>query len=232
MSLLDVDQAVTELDRVLAAGARILHLRPSHLYGKSPADPSLDPFWARVEEARVPVALHTSWSAYHECVSTLWGEHADPRFNELAPLQWYLGIGARPIMDTLAAMVFHNLFGRFPDLRVISVEHGSTWVAHLLEALDHSFLLGRGGRQLGGELTDEPSAILKEHFAVAPYPEEDVESLAGLLGAEHVLFGSDYPHPEGLERPREYVERVAPLGHHATERIMGLNAWELLVSTP
>ena len=48
---------------------------------------------------------------------------------------------------------------------------------------------------LGGQLPPRPSEALAEHLWVCPFPEDDIDELIGATGAEHVLFGSDYPHP-------------------------------------
>jgi predicted TIM-barrel fold metal-dependent hydrolase len=58
---------------------------------------------------------------------------------------------------------------------------------------------------IGGELPGKPSQVLAEHLWVTPFPEDDILGLIDLLGADHVLFGSDYPHPEGLRLPRDFV---------------------------
>ncbi|HMI89102.1 MAG TPA: amidohydrolase family protein, partial [Polyangiaceae bacterium] len=59
LSLADVGQAVVELDRVLAAGARAVLLTMGPVGGVSPADPRFDPFWARLAEAGAPLVYHT-----------------------------------------------------------------------------------------------------------------------------------------------------------------------------
>lgn len=50
---------------------------------------------------------------------------------------------------------------------------------------------------IGGQLPPRPSEALAGHLWVCPFPEDDVHELIGAIGADHVLFGSDYPHPEG-----------------------------------
>jgi predicted TIM-barrel fold metal-dependent hydrolase len=107
----------------------------------------------------------------------------------------------RPIVDTLLALTLHNLFGRHPGVRILSIENGSNWVKALFKMIDKAAALGRRGPMLGGELPARPSEALAEHLWVCPFPEEDVVELIDVLGAEHVLFGSDYPHPEGLAEP-------------------------------
>jgi predicted TIM-barrel fold metal-dependent hydrolase len=220
LSLLDVECAVDELDRVLGAGARAVALRPGPAYGRSPADPHFDQFWARVAEAGVPVCFHIGESGYNELFSVAWGEDPNPPSHGQSAFQWTSFYGDRPIMDTFSSLVLHNLFGRFPELRCISVENGSLWVPYLLKAMDKMSGMGRNGPWLGGRLDGRPSALFREHVYVAPYHEEDVVTLAELIGDERVLFGSDFPHPEGLAEPLDFATRVEPLGPAATQRIM------------
>jgi predicted TIM-barrel fold metal-dependent hydrolase len=120
----------------------------------------------------------------------------------------------------LAALVLHNLFGRFPNVNVLSIENGCAWLAPLLTQLDHSVALARNGRWLGGKFDDLPSDILRDHLWVSPFPEEDPIALAGIIGTERVLFGSDWPHPEGLERPLDFAEKLSPLEEATVRKIM------------
>jgi predicted TIM-barrel fold metal-dependent hydrolase len=222
LSLLDLDMALDELDRVLKLGARAVHIRPGPVAGRSPASEYFDPFWARLNEARVPVALHSSFSQYHELFSVHWGEKADPTYREITSFQSYLGTGARPMMDTLAALTFHGLFQRFPNMNVLAVEGGSFWVADLMKQMDKAYRSGKGSK-LAPTLPDWPSAILKQHLYVTPFCEENVEELAEVLPVSNIILGSDYPHPEGLAHPITFAEKCEPLGEAATRAIMGEN---------
>ncbi|HUJ66886.1 MAG TPA: amidohydrolase family protein, partial [Acidimicrobiales bacterium] len=107
------------------------------------------------------------------------------------------------------SLVLHNLFGRFPDLRVMSIENGSAWVPYLLRVMDKAAQTGARGRWLGGPVTDRPSEIFKQHVSVAPFDDDDARALVDLIGAERVLLGSDYPHPEGYPEPRDFFSGVA-----------------------
>lgn len=227
MSLLDIDQAVAELDRVLALGARAVHIRTGPVFGRSPASPDFDPFWARLDEAGVPLAMHSSYSQYHELVSVHWGEEPDPTYTQITPFQSYLGVGTRPMMDTLAAMVFHDLFGRFPNLNVMSIESGSHWLKDLLKQMDKAQMGGRSSK-LAPKLDQKASEILKQHLYLAPHPEDDPVELADVIPADHIIFGSDYPHPEGLPHPVDFADGCTPLGEDATKAIMGQTIGKLL----
>src|SRR5690606_12965097 len=58
LPVLDPELAVKELEYVLDRGAKLIVLRPGPANGRPPADPVWDPFWARVQEANIPVAYH------------------------------------------------------------------------------------------------------------------------------------------------------------------------------
>lgn len=228
LSLLDVDRAVEELDRVLALGARMISLRPGPAFGHSPADPRFDPFWARLDEARVPVAFHIGESGYNELMSVQFGEEANPSSHLQSAFQWSCFYGDRPIMDTMASLIFHNLFGRFENLRVISVENGSLWVPYLMKVMDKMGGMGRNGPWPGGRIREKPGMILRRHVFVSPYHEEDIDELEAAIGVSQILFGSDYPHAEGLAEPAQFAEDIAHMPADSVRRIMRDNTRDLL----
>lgn len=228
LSLLDIDLAIAELEYVLAQGARVVHLRPGPVAGKSIADPCFDPFWSRVQEAGVPVAFHISESGYNELYSVAWGEEANPTSHQQSAYQWTFFYGDRPIMETIGALILHNLFGRFPGVQVLSVENGSLWVPYLLKVMDKMKGMGRNGPWLGGRVEGRPSKIFREHVTVAPYHEENIPALVELIGAERVVLGSDFPHPEGLAHPRDFAAGLGELTGNDVRRIMRDNGRQLV----
>lgn len=228
LSLLDLEEAVKELERVRDRGARVVHLRPGPVRGRSIADPCFDPFWARIAEAGIAVAFHISESGYNELYSAAWGEEANPSSHRQSAFQWTFFYGDRPIMETLGALVLHNLFGRFPSLRVLSVENGSLWVPYLLKAMDKMKGMGRNGPWIGGRVPGRPSDIFREHVYVSPYHEEDIVALAELIGPGRVLLGSDYPHPEGLKNPADFANSITSMHEDDIRKVMRDNAKTLL----
>lgn len=228
ISLLDVDLACAELKRVLDAGARMVHLLAGPVAGRSPAHPHFDPFWSIVDEARVPVVFHIGDSGYSALFGAAWGEDPNPRVRKMTAFQWAFLHGDLPIMQTLGALVYHNLFGRFPHVRVVSIENGSDWAAYLLRHLDKKKGMGRQGDWPGGYFRGKPSEILKRHLYLTPYPEDDVEALVELMGDEHVLFGSDHPHPEGLAEPNQFAALLRDASDETVRKVMRDNAASLL----
>jgi predicted TIM-barrel fold metal-dependent hydrolase len=221
LSLVDVGLAVLELDRVLARGARIVHLNVGPVNGRSPGDPHFDPFWSRLAEARVPVAYHASESGYNELYSTQWGHQPRPRSHHMSAWQNAFCFIDTPLMHTLGALIFDNLFGRFPDLRVATIECGAGWAASLLPRLDKAQMsCTRHSPWVGGRVTDRASDVFRAHVRVNPYPEENFEKILECLAPEHLLFGSDWPHPEGIPEPRRFPEFLPPSTSDAAIRLM------------
>ncbi|MEY2926135.1 MAG: hypothetical protein RL367_612 [Pseudomonadota bacterium] len=216
LSLIDIDQACEELERVLGAGARMIHLKRGPLYGGSIADPCRDRFWAIVQEADVPVAFHTGDAGYYELYGKLWGENPRPPLQYTSPFHIYLS--ATAMEDTVANMILNNLFDRFPRLKILSVENGSDWVKGMMKRMNKAAFQTRGQAGLGGPVTCNPTEVFKQHFYVCPYFEEDPLELAERIGVDRVLFGSDWPHPEGLAVPLDFANKLIGRTDPATTR--------------
>ena len=221
MSLIDVDAAIAELEFVMDRGARFIHLRPGPQGGRNPGDPCFDPFWERVNEAGLTVTFHISESGYNELFSVAWGEAANPSSHQQSAFQWTSFYGDLPIMQTISGLTFMNFFGRFPNIRVMSVENGSLWVPYLLAAMDKMKGMGRNGPWPGGYVSGRPSEVVKEKVFVSPYHEENIPALCESIGAGQVLFGSDFPHAEGLADPLAFREGLTGLNDHDQSLIMG-----------
>jgi predicted TIM-barrel fold metal-dependent hydrolase len=227
LSMRDLGRACAELDRVLQAGARFITLPAGPAYGRSPGDPYFDPFWARINEARAVVCYHIAEFHYQENVASQWGWGLRPPF-QFSAWQWQNTYGERPITDTLSALIFDNLFGRFPKIKVLVSEFGAEWVPHFLRHMDKSRGMGRLGPWLGGPLAERPSDIFKEHVRIVPYPEDDTVDLIDRLGTdETLLMGSDWPHAEGLREPAEFYHKVDGLGETARRKFLRDNGMKL-----
>jgi predicted TIM-barrel fold metal-dependent hydrolase len=228
LCLYDPAEAVRELEWVLARGARVIHIDPGPQGGKSPADLSLDPFWARVEEAGVNVALHSSDSGYVRVLSPLWGEKPDPPVFEQSLWQWACCWQPRAVVDTLVSMLQYNLFGRFPGLRILSIENGGDWLPSLCHNLDRAAIWAQSGPWPGGRLSEKPSTCLKRHVWVSPWPDEDLAYLVRCMGTSQVLCGSDFPHPEGCAEPRDFAKGLDGFAASEVRAIMRDNLEGLL----
>ena len=70
--------------------------------------------------------------------------------------------------------------------------------------------------------------MFKRNIHISPFWEEDLGALAELIGVDRVLFGSDYPHPEGLADPASYVDELAGAPEETVRKIMGGNLARLM----
>jgi predicted TIM-barrel fold metal-dependent hydrolase len=223
-SLFDLDAGLGELERLLAAGARFVILTAGPpAPGRSPAEPCYDPFWARCEEAGVNVVFHIGRTPFSEMYNVPWGLRPHPPSHRHSLMEYHLSFTERPVADTLTALVADNLFGRFPRLKVLSVEYGSSWVTPLVKKLDAIARLYSKDLWRFGPPDGSPGELFRRNVWVVPFFEDDVVGLTKTLGVEHVLGGSDYPHPEGLLWPSEFADELAGLTPAAVRRIMREN---------
>jgi predicted TIM-barrel fold metal-dependent hydrolase len=225
VTLPDVPQAVAELEWVLERGAKAVLIRPAPVTGyrgsRSFALPEFDPIWARIQEAGVVVCMHAAFAPLSHYYETWEPNRSDSAFSP-TPLKNLL-LQHREIEDALAAMICHGALNRFPGIKLMSVENGAGWVGHLLGQLDLAY------RRQPNEFAEHPVEVFKRAIYVNPFWEDDVAALVDLVGVDHVCFGSDYPHPEGLAEPADYADFLADAALDAvTERkIMRGNANQL-----
>jgi predicted TIM-barrel fold metal-dependent hydrolase len=225
--LTDVDYAVRELESVIKLGCKAVLIRPApvpgRLGGRSPASPEFDPFWARVAEAKMLVTNHVSDSGYDQ-ISRWWTEGATKEFRpfEKNSFKSIVDSMGRAAADTYAAFICHGLLDRFPSLRFASVENSSHWVPTLLERMRHVY------RQAPHDFKRDPVQAFREQVYVMPAYEDSIVDLTKLIGADHVLFGSDWPHPEGLERPLDFFGDIKDLSPAEQRQIMSTNLKDLL----
>jgi len=225
LTLADPALAVEEVDRVLAMGARIVVLVPGPVPTgdgyTSPGMPQFDPVWARLEEAAVPVALHAGLSGTSQYVK--YWEQGGGQFEGFRHSAFPLvAFEDRGISETFTALVCHGAMTRFPALRWVSIENGAMWVPDLLRHLRAGF-----GKMPFAFATD-PVEQFRRQVWVAPFYEDDIPMLADLLGTDRLLFGSDFPHAEGLPDPLDFVKDVPTFTPEQLRLVMRDNARELL----
>src|SRR5262245_36929596 len=203
IALQDPKRAEQEVEYALASGAHVVVMRAGPVRGpgfsRSPGDPVYDGVWARLAEAGILAAYHSGDAGYGRYADE-WGGGGDFQAFRNDPFRSVTG-GHRPIYDTIAALVCHGVLRRHPRLRVATIESGSDWVPELLKALKKSY--GQVPAAYDGV---DPVEQVREHLWVSPYYEDDLPVLREDLGANRMIFGSDYPHAEGLADPKRFVD--------------------------
>ncbi|MCA2207759.1 amidohydrolase family protein [Nocardia rosealba] len=225
VSLPIVEKAIEELDWCVEHGAKAILVRPAPVPGlrgpRSFAMPEFDPFWRRVVEHDVLVTMHSSDSGYSRHNAEWEGSSL-----EMLPFQtntFRMTTEWRPIQDAVASWVCHGALFRFPELKVAVIENGASWLAPLLENL--ADVAKKAPEGFGHQ---DPVEAVKRGIFVSPFWEEDLGAIADLMGVDNVLFGSDYPHPEGLAEPARYIHEIKDMNLEHQAKIMGGNLARLL----
>ena len=223
ITLVDPDSAVAELEYALEHDARVVLVRPGPVAvpgGRTtPGNARHDAFWARLNEAGITLVIHGGDSSY-AVYEQLWGLSGETEAFRQSALKRLLS--ASPIHDMMASLMADKLFERFPNVRVATIETGSGWVGPLLKRLRTISI------QLPGTFAQDPYELFMEHVWVSPFFEDDVYALVERVGASRVVFGSDYPHVEGLAQPADFVKEIDRLPADDIRRIMRDNARELV----
>ena len=98
-------------------------------------------------------------------------------------------------MPALASMVTDGLFERFPRLKVVSVEAGCGFAPYLMDRLDAKYEVFEGLVPL----KERPSEYIRRNcYFVAEPLERTVGMALELVGQDRIMWGSDYPHIDGL----------------------------------
>ncbi|KOU57000.1 amidohydrolase [Streptomyces sp. MMG1533] len=219
-----VEKAIAELDWAVERGAKAVLIRPAPVPGyggsRSFALEEFDPFWKRVVESGVLVAMHSSDSGYAKYTSDWEGSTVE--MLPFKPNAFRAVSEWRPIQDAVAAWVCHGALFRFPELKIALIENGSSWVAPLLDQLSDVY------KKMPHEFLGDPVEAIRNSIHVSPFYEEDLGELVDLIGVDRVLFGSDYPHPEGLAQPTSYIDAIKGLSETDQAKIMGGNLARLI----
>jgi predicted TIM-barrel fold metal-dependent hydrolase len=203
ISLIEPAEAEADMQLAIDRGARFVTFRPAPVdvpgRPRSPGDRLHDRVWAMAADAGVVIAIHAADSGYGKYLAG-WGESAKYTGMKASALTEVMSVHIeRPMFDMMAAMVCHGVFDRHPKLRVASLELGAGWVPDLLRRLRVAY--GKTPQAFAGD----PVESFHEHVWVAPFYEDDMRVVHEAVGADRILLGSDFPHPEGLAEPRAWI---------------------------
>jgi predicted TIM-barrel fold metal-dependent hydrolase len=225
VSLADPARALEEVEFVLGRGAKLVLVRPAPVPGlvmpRSLGDPAHDRVWATLADAGVPVGFHLSDSGYLQIAAMWGGKSTFEAFGGSDPLDQVL-VDDRAIHDTMASMVVHGVFTRHPQLKAVSIENGSYFVYRLIKRLK------KAANNHPSLFPEDPVEQLRNNVWIAPYYEDDLPALASVIGVDKILFGSDWPHGEGLENPVSFTEELTGFSEGDVRKIMRDNVLDLL----
>jgi len=215
-----IDESVAEIRRAHESGLRGGILIPPMWQPHEPYhDHKYDAIWAVCEELHMPVHVHSGVAD-----KAAYGAHigiyaTEVRFWSSRPL-WFL--------------IWSGVFERFPGLRFGVTECGAFWAPDLLWSMDSVFDREHGSKKLGEQLTSDMSMRPSEYFDRNCFIGASNTRRRELarryeIGIGNILWGNDFPHPEGTwPHTREFLRSAFhDIPGDETARMLGGNAVEV-----
>ncbi len=187
----------------------------SNVVGKYYNNTDFDSFWKKAEELDVLMIMHPEWVA-----------GAD----KMSPYS-LRSICGNPADTTLSVtyMMYTGIFDRFPNLK-LALLHGGGYFPYHLGRLDQGISGGSGSSKIPAK--QPPSKYLKNlYFDNLVYRIETLEYLKRMVGAEHVMVGTDYPFDLGDWRAAEKIQAMNCTENERAAMLYG-NARRLLKNFP
>jgi len=242
----DIARSLTVIREAKEIGLVGIFMRPNpSVDGQYFSDPSYEPLWALCEELDLTVGFHPYLAADMPgaCRNLhLWNYRApggsvdfveamsQSPITRLHNIFFSQGLSnVYDMMTTIAMMIGGGVLEHHPMLRCIFLEANGGWIAPFLERLDHHYEI------FGWDvpaLTMKPSDYFKRQCWISFDPDESLLKATAehpLVGADRIIWASDYPHPDAKIPGvvAELREAMAGLDAAKQARIFGLNAVEL-----
>ena len=192
-------------------------------FGRSPGDPVYDPMWARLAEAGILAAYHSGDAGYGRYADE-WGSGGDFQAFRNDPFRTRHRRAPPDLRHDRRARVPRRVHpppepaGR-DDRERLGL--GAAPAARAEEVVRR--------RCRSRTTATIPVQQLRDHVWVSPYYEDDLPQLRDELGANRIIFGSDYPHAEGLADPLAFVDDLPGFTDDEVRLVMRENALELSV---
>ena len=200
------DLAVAELKRAAdkgAVGVMVL----ANINGRSLTDPHFAPIWQEIDRRALPVLVHPT---------------APPGTPDLDLRIYNLIASVGFMFDTtlaVARMIFDGFLDRYPNLKIIAA-HGGATLPYLAGRLEICFENMNAARV---KISRPPSEYLRHiYYDAVVYRQEALALCISVGGADHVMYGSDYPHNIG--DMKGCLARVDALPADQREKVRGQNA--------
>jgi predicted TIM-barrel fold metal-dependent hydrolase len=207
----DMDAAVAEIKRVAKRGG-VRGVEVSKTHDMKPLyDPSYAPVWEAASEAGLPVHFHT-----------IGGKR--PNFEDMPPLQARQAFAIHitgfqlAMAHTLMEIIYGGVVEAYPKLKVVIGEAGIGWIPYILQHMD----LEWEDQFKDLTLTMKPSDYWRRQCRATYQSDRVGVRLLDMLGEETVMWGSDFPHPDGVWPDsqdfiaREFADMPDALRHKVT----------------
>ena len=194
----DVDAAVAEIQNVAERGV-LKGIEVANTHAMAPLfDPSWKPVWEVANEAQLPIHYHTI------------GPKNDYNFDNMAALQRRQAFAVHITSFQLAMskiimeIIYGGVLEAYPKIKVVIGESGIGWIPYILDHMD----LEWEDQFKDLTLKMKPSDYWRRQ-CFATYQSDPIGlRLLDILGEDNVMWGSDFPHPDGVwPDSKAFIER-------------------------
>jgi uncharacterized protein len=213
LSLGNPKAAAEEFKRAVNDGCRGGFVAPFTITHKPHGHPDHDPVFAAAEELDVPLALHPTFEPRGLNRARFHGM-------ERMPL---IGVMASQILQQPLSTFFQfGVFDKFPKLRLVILESGSSWLGFWMDRMDEGYATWMG-RTI--PLKKRPSEYVRSQVWISGDPDEQATAyVVDYVGRERFFWASDFPHPDHGGKYLDALERmVGPMSPEARRGVMGEN---------
>jgi predicted TIM-barrel fold metal-dependent hydrolase len=185
LPLANVDHARTAVAAAVDLGLCAMLARPNNLFGRPLGSRAYDPLYADLADAGLVLAVHEGLGTR----GTIGRDRAEGfavRHALSHPMEQ---------MSAMASLMLEGALERHPRLRVAFLESGTGWLPYWLARLDDHASWMAGSEC--AELSLSPSDYFARQCAISTDPEDPLAPFtASVVGADHLLWASDFPHPD------------------------------------
>jgi predicted TIM-barrel fold metal-dependent hydrolase len=213
LSLGNPKAAAEEFRRAVKDGCRGAFVAPFTITHKPHGHPDHDPVFAAAEELDVPLAIHPTFEPRGLNRARFHGM-------ERMPL---IGVMASQILQQPLSTFFQfGVFDKFPKLRLVILESGSSWLGFWMDRMDEGYATWMG-RTI--PLKRKPSEYVRSQVWISGDPDEQATAyVVEYVGRDRFFWASDFPHPDHGGKYLDALGRmVGPMSPEARRGVMGEN---------
>ncbi|MCH2170736.1 amidohydrolase [Myxococcota bacterium] len=201
----DIPAAIQELERCAKLGHKGAIVSDTIGRGDPVFEDSWTPFWDAAAEIGIPIHVHLSGGAHSLRMKP--GSWRSPAFVAIVPMQ---------MDEVLSGMIFSGILEKRPNLTFVMGEAGLGWIPYVVERLDHE--LHKYGPLVNDHKIDMLPSEIFARQVITTYEEEALGvELIPRIGADNVMWASDYPHGDSTWPHSRKVVAESPLAQHGDE---------------
>lgn len=148
-----------------------------------------DPLWAAAQECNIPISFHTTGYDVRPPSDDHMAAEYDLKYRATRTTMFQLCAA-----EFLASIVFSGALDRFPGFKFVLGEAGVTWLPYVLNRMDEEY----DDRYYQLNLSMQPSEFWRRQGYSTYQREPSLPAMISLIGEDNIMWGSDYPHPDGI----------------------------------